>query len=145
MTPARLIPLPAPLPTARDGRGAGEPTRPCDASSPRTGGHPAMTLDEARAAIKRPIRADELRAACAVLLGGDWLDRERALLILALLADPATAPDPEPAPAWEVVRRLDWRDMAGAAALFLLLFAGLWLAWGLGLATGGAELMGPVQ
>lgn len=104
-----------------------------------------MSLEAARVAIRRQaIGEAELRAACAALSQGDWLDQQRGELILALLSDPATAPAPERG-LREVAAGLDWADVLGGLAVFVLLFLGMWVAWGLGLPTGGDELMGGLR
>lgn len=144
MTAPRLIALLAPRPAARDGRGASEPPRPCRLPS-GAGGEPEMSLADARATIRRArVSETDLRAACTVLrLQGDWIDVQRADLLEALLADPATAP--AEVTLATAARRVEWGDVLGALAVFALLIAGLWVAFGAGWPTGGAELMEAVR
>jgi hypothetical protein len=106
-------------------------------------------LAEARAALRRPDRrsAAELRAACARLAAeGDWIDQELARLLRARLEEELfeeaarrageAGCRPEDWPAAGAGRRALLGAVAGAAvgaaALFVLFGAGLWLLAGLG-------------
>lgn len=101
---------------------------------------PVMDIDTARAMMLRPDlhSRDGLRGACAAAeLAGDWIDVERARQLRARLdAEEAERPD-------RVVVEL--ADVAGVIGLGVALVLGIWIAWGLGLPTGGDELMQVVR